>query len=180
MKIKELLNKNIRAMGFNAIQEIEDFSDKGNFEEIIYLSSLSPAIMLDQGIEEYYALEIPRNSKFNTGKEILDANLNVNLVRVTEAIINPSNLYIVSRHQGTINILKGMYQNALLLDGNLTAEQLQGKDIIGTLPPHLISACNSYIAITIDKFDYAKDGDLQGKELQERLRISNPISVRLV
>ena len=179
MKIQELLNKNIRTMGFNAIKEVEDFSDKGNFEEVIYLSSLSPAIMLEQDIKEYYALEIPRNSKFITGKEIIEANLNVNRITVTESIINPANLYIVSRHQGTINILKGMYPNAQMLHGNLTAEQLQGKDIIGTLPPHLISACNSYIAVTIDNFDYAKDGDLDGKELQERLRISNPISVTI-
>ena len=85
---------------------------------------------------------------------------------------------IVSRHAGTAEILRSRYgQDLPVLSGNLEAEEVKGKNIIGTLPPHLAGEAAGYIPVRIKDFDYSRDGDLNGDELRERLIVDSPIKV---
>jgi hypothetical protein len=180
MKLNNLVKNNkVVTYGFAAFKGLEAHSKPEGTEVVI--STLSPAIMSDMGINVYYAPVLPRNTVFNTPDEVIQADLDVQLVTVFDHpswdLINQDNIVIVSRHQGTIDILKSMYPNAQVLSGNLTPDEIYGLHIIGTLPPHLIQYCQSYRAATIKDFDYAKDGDLSGDELKTRMIISNPINV---
>jgi len=180
MKLNSLLNEKVTAYGFAAFKGLEVHSNPEGTEVVI--STLSPAIMADMGIYTYYAPVLPRNTVFNTPEEVMQADLDVNVVIVTDYPSwdnDLSNIVIVSRHQGTIDILKSMYPDAQVLSGNVTPDDIKGLHVIGTLPPHLIQYCKSYRAVTIKNFDYTKDGDLSGEELLQRIVISNPIRVQI-
>lgn len=169
-------NCNIRAYGFQALKDFAENSSKYGRKEII--SSLSPAVMAEMGIMEYYAPVFPRGSVYNTAEDLVNADLSVNKIVVQwEDKDENAEEIIVSRHNGTIEILRAMYPNATIYSGNINPEDIEGKFVAGTLPPHLIQYASAYMAVTINNFDYTKDGDLSGKELKERLHISNPISV---
>lgn len=182
MKLNELVKSNkVVAYGFPAFKGLEKQSNPEGTEVII--STLSPAVMADMGISVYYAPVLPRNTVFNTTDEVLAADLDVQLVTVLKYpswdIVNQDKIIIVTRHQGTIDILKDMYPTATVLTGNVTAEDITGMHVIGVLPPHLIQYCQSFRAATIKDFDYSKDGDLSGQELLDRLIISEPIIVTI-
>lgn len=181
MKMNDLLNKNIEVYGFEALKQFAGLSNKDG--DLVVLSSLSPAIMQEEFcFKTYYSPVIPRNSVFKTADDLLAADLDVQLVSAAEAKkwdedIDP---LIVSRHQGTIDLLKSMYPYGEVASGNLTEADVTRKHVIGTLPPNLIQFCISYRAVTIKDFDYNKDEDLQGTELKERLEISDPIKVKVL
>ncbi|MET3505553.1 hypothetical protein [Halalkalibacter oceani] len=181
--IKQLLSeKKVVASGFEAIKGLSDFSQ--GTEEVV-LSSLSPAILAEQGVTEFYALQLPRGTIFNTSQEIFDADLPVRKyqIEVVDKLdlikySNPDKTVIASRHKGTIDILKKDWWLAPVFE-NVTAEDIKGKHVVGTLPPHLITECDMYTAVTIKDFDYKKDGDLTDVALSERLVVaSNPIKVK--
>lgn len=176
-KLNEILsNCTIKAYGFQALKDYAENSDRYGRKEIV--SSLSPAIMAEMGIMKYYAPVLPRGMVFNTSEDLFNADLDVNkLIVQWEDKEEDMEEIIVSRHNGTIEILKVMYPNATVFTGNINPEDIEDKFVIGTLPPHLIQYASAYQAVTINNFDYCKDGDLKGKELQERLHISSPISV---
>ncbi|AMQ66523.1 hypothetical protein BH753_gp041 [Bacillus phage Shbh1] len=177
MKIKELLaTKKVNASGFAAIAELSKHS-KGT-EEVV-LSSLAPSVLAEQGVIEYYALQLPRGMVFNTAEEIIEADLPVRKYRIdTDVNADGLEVVVISRHQGTVDLLKQQYPNAVVLD-QISAEDIAGKHVVGTLPPHLITSAGAYTAVTIANFDYTKDGDLSGVELKERLTISDkPIKVK--
>lgn len=177
MKIKELLaTKKVNATGFAAIAALSEYSD--GTEEAI-LSSLPPAVLAAQGVTEYYALQIPRDSKYETAKEIIEANLPVRKYQIIPSVdTSGMTAVIVNRHKGTIEILKEMFPKAEVLE-QVTAEEIAGKHVVGGLPPHLITAAGAYTSASIANFDYAKDGDLTGEELKERLIVAkNPITVK--
>lgn len=186
-KLNELLEtKNVTALGFPAVQELSNFS-KGT--EKVVLATLPAAELLKQGIESYYAPIIPRNSKFATAQDIIDADLNLQKYNVrkvekveTVKYANPIDTIIVSRHVGTVDYIKINlgFNNAKVFSGNVISDDVKGKHVIGTLPPHLVSECDIYTAISINDFDYNKDGDLQGKALQDRIIINNPIKLTLI
>lgn len=176
MKLNDLTKGKVKAYGFQAFRDLEQVCGDG---DVSVISTLSPAIMIGMGIKAYYAPVLPRNTVYNNVSEVLAADLDVNLINVdyTEA----GNVrHIVSRHQGTIEHIKQLYGDIPVLAGNLSPDDIQGKDIIGTLPPHLIQYCNSYTAVTINDFDYAKDSDLSGAELIDRIAISRAIKVEVV
>lgn len=182
MKLNNIIKTaNITAHGFAALKTLESMSNPNGVPAV--LSSLSPAIMLGMGVSSYYAPVLPRGTVFNTAEEILAADIDVQIVTVLHYPewdkVNGDKIVIVSRHQGTIEILQAMYPEAPVLSGNLNAADIDGLHVIGTLPPHLVACCRSYRAVTISDFDYAKDGDLQGLELQERIAISDPITVQI-
>lgn len=179
MKIQELLaTKKVNATGFAAIAALSEYSE--GTEEVI-LSSLPPAVLAAQGVTEYYALQIPRDSKFETAEKIIEANLPVRKYTIDQNVsANGLVVVIVSRHQGTIDILKQQYPSANVLD-QISTDDIAGKHVVGTLPPHLITAAGAYTSASIANFDYAKDGDLTGEELKERLIVAkNPIAVKEV
>lgn len=179
MKLNDLLsNNNVTVYGFEAFKNLE--SNKQADTNVI-LSTDSPAIMADRDIYSYFAPVLPRGVVFKTPDEITAADLDINNIIVLKypswELVNEDNIIIVSRHQGTIDILQTMYPFAPVISGNVTPDIVDNKHVIGTLPPHMISFCRSYRAVTIDNFDYVKDGDLDGEELKSRVRISDPISV---
>lgn len=176
LKITELLaTKKVNASGFAAIAALSEYSE--GTEEAV-LSSLAPFVLAAQGITEYYALQLPRGAVFKTAEEIIEADLPVRKYRIHKDV-NASGLdvVIVSRHQGTVHLLKQQYPSAAVLE-QISTEDITGKHVVGTLPPHLITVAGAYTAVTIANFDYAKDGDLSGAELKERLIIADkPLSV---
>lgn len=176
MNINQLLaTKKVNASGFAAITALSEHSE--GTEEAV-LSSLAPSVLAAQGITEYYALQLPRGTVFNTAEEIIEANLPVRKYQIDTSIsADGLDIVIVSRHQGTVDILKQQYPNAVVLE-QISTDDIAGKHVVGTLPPHLITAAGAYTAVTIANFDYTKDGDLSGEELKERLIIAkNPIVV---
>lgn len=177
MKLSQLLStKKVVASGFPAIAGLSDHS-KGT-EEVV-LSSLAPSILQAQGVTEYYALELPRGTVFNTTEDIIAADLPVRKFVITEPFdVDSLPVVIVSRHKGTVDILLERHGGADVLDA-VTAEDIKGKHVVGTLPPHLITAAGAYTAVTIRGFDYTKDGDLSGDELAQRLVIADkPLTLR--
>lgn len=177
MNIKELLEtKKVIGSGFEAIAELSEHS-KGTEKAV--LSSLPPAVLASQGVTEYYALQIPRGSVFKTGEDIIQANLPVREYAIkTDVDVTDMETVIVNRHQGTIKILKEMFPGAEVLE-QVTEEQIAGKHVVGGLPPHLMTAAGAVTSAYIKGFDYAKDGDLSGDELKERLVVADkPIAVK--
>lgn len=186
MKLQTLLNHfKVTSTGFPAFAALGEHS-KGTDKAT--LSTLPAAVLASQGVKEYYSPIIPRDSKFMTVEDVLQADLDVRKYRIEMVdkldmlkYANPIDTVIVSRHKGTIDhILKDftLIQRPQVLDGNITADDIKGKHVIGTLPPHLITECDVYTAISIKDFDYANDGDLHGEELARRIVINDPIKLR--
>lgn len=126
----------------------------------------------------FIAPVLPRDLRLNTSDEVFEANLDYQIVEIEkiEDQIVPD--IIVSRHAGTAEILRSRYgQDLPVLSGNLEAEEVKGKIVIGTLPPHLAAEAAGYIPVRIRDFDYSKDGDLTGDELRERLIVDDPVRV---
>lgn len=179
MKLSKFLKEyKVFATGFPAVAGLGDYSE-GKQEAL--LTTLAPEMVLAQGVNEYFALEIPRNAKFNSPEEIIDADLNVNrfsIHSVPADTIEALDPIIVSRHEGTVEILKKDYPDAPVFQ-SITAEEVVGKHVIGTLPPHLVAEAAAYTSVTIKDFNYQVDGDLVGSELEERLLIAaNAIKVQ--
>ena len=181
MKMNTIVGKyHVKGYGFKAVTELEKHSKEVGWEDSVVISSLSPAVMAEKGITRYYAPVLPRGAVYNTAEELLSADLDVNIVIVQEVAdedFKPD--LIVSRHSGTIDLLREMYPDAELLSGNVTSEEISGGSVVGTLPPHLIQYCAGYRAAVIRDFDYSRDGDLSGEELKERLKLCDPIKVTI-
>lgn len=134
---------------------------------------------LTSGFEgEFISPILPRGLRLNTSEEVFNADLGYNVVEVKKLNseeISPE--LIVSGHTGTAEILQSRYPDAEVVSGNITPEEVKGKVIVGTLPPHLAAEAAGYIPVRIRDFDYSKDGDLTGDELRERLIVDSPVKV---
>lgn len=175
MKLNDILSKsNVIVYGFPAFKALEDHCNKSGAPVII--STLSAAVMADKGITKYYAPVIPRGSIYETAKDVLNANLDVNHVTVEKCPDVPTDAYviIVSRHPGTVEFLEKMYPNHRTLD-QVEPVDILAEDVVGTLPPHLIQYAGSFRAVAIKDFDYAKDRDIEGKELADRMIFTSTI-----
>lgn len=187
MKLNDLLKENkIVAFGFPAVRDLVRYDNKESANTII-ISTLAPSLLVGHGVNEYYGLDLPRDKTFNTGLDIIKANVDVYKYRLTALEIYPwemkKNFIIASRHMGTVGILKKKFpflENAPVLE-RVESSDIKGKHVYGTLPYHLITECDLYTAVTIKGFDIAKDGDLMGKELKERIQIAeNPIMLEMI
>lgn len=169
-------NNNVTAYGFPAFKALEGKSNKDGEPAII--STLAPALMLDMGVDTYYSPVIPRGTVFQTADDIIDTDLEVMTTHVTRSddITVDDDVVIVSRHPGTIEVLKSMYPHNVVL-ASISPADIEGRKVVGTLPPTLIQYATAYKATTIKDFDYAKDGDLSGEELQARLILTDAIRV---
>lgn len=179
MKLNNIINRrNLTVYGFPAFAGLAEKSNKDACSAV--LSTLPPATMLEAGIRVYFAPVIPRNSRFCTPDEIVAADLDCNLVRVTKADeIKPDDeVVIVSRHPGTVSLLRDACPNNVVLD-QVTEDDIKGKTVVGTLPPHLVQFAGRYQSVTIRDFDYARDGDISGVELEERLVFGAPVTVEV-
>lgn len=165
----------VTGLGFPAIQDLGKHS-LGDEAEVV-VSTLSPSVLKEQGITSYFSPQFERGQVFKTAEEIIEANIPLNYYTITEVTTN-DDLVIVSRHQGTVDtLLQGLGKDTPVLSGNVYVSDIEGKHVIGTLPPHLVAECALYTPVTIKDFDYNKDEDLQGEELKERIQIGKPINL---
>lgn len=187
MKLNDLLKENkIMAFGFPAVRDLVKFDNKESDNTVI-VSTLSPTILANYGVNEYYGLELPKGKSFKTGLDIIKADINVLKYRLTILEIYPSEMkndfVIASRHEGTVEILKNEFpylKNAPVFE-RVKVDHIKGKHVYGTLPIHLISECVLYTSVNIKGFDNVKDGDLMGEELKERIQIAEyPIMLELI
>lgn len=183
MKLNTFLaeNKNnIRVLGFKAFKDLVNSKDDAE----VVLATVSANEVLESGATTYFAPILPRGTVFHSSEEIIKADLDVQEYSITKEkafSVNERNSVIVSRHKGTIDyLLEQDIKPQKVLTGNVTAEDIKGFHVIGTLPPHLVTECKTYTAVTIKDFDYKIDGDLKGDELINRLVIQDTISLSKV
>lgn len=187
MKLKHALDVyKITSTGFPAVQGIGIHSNKDGMP--VALSTLPASVLYEQGITKYLAPRFERGQVFETTEEIIEANIEVDAFEIIgeftpnelRKIMSHDNTVIVSRHIGTIEILKKMYPDAVVYDGNVSKDDIEGKHVVGTLPPYLLTHVGAYSPATIKDFDYTVDGDLKGEELDDRLTIGKPFRLRIV
>lgn len=126
---------------------------------------------------EFISPILPRGLRLNTSEEVYEADLDYNVVKIEKLNRETSPELIVSGHDGTVEVLQSRYPDAEVVSGNITPEEVKGKVIVGTLPPHLAAEAKGYIPVRIENFDYSRDGDLAGDELRERLVVDDPVRV---
>ena len=127
---------------------------------------------------EFVSPILPRGLRLNTSNEVFEADLDYNIVQIEKLNseeVSPD--IIISGHAGTVEILQSRYPEAKVVSGNVTPEEVKGKVVVGTLPPHLAAEAAGYIPVRIANFDYSRDGDLAGDELRERLIVDSPVKV---
>lgn len=181
-KLQDVLNTfTVTGMGFEAVYGLTQHSQRsvGGDSSDVVVSTLPAAVMATKGIKTYFAPQFERGQVFETTEELIEANPDVNFFAITNGN-EFTDTVIVSRHDGTVEILKEKYPEAAVLTGNVDTETVKGKHVIGTLPPHLVSECALYTHVSIKDFDYSKDGDIKGEELLERIEINDPIGLDLV
>lgn len=178
-KLNDIINTyNVTAYEFPAFKGLERLSNQDGYSATV--STLSAAVMADMGIDTYYSPVIPRGTVFNTVDEVIAAGLDVNEVCVAHVDNVPANapVIIASRHPGTVAMLQEMYPNNTVF-ASVAPEDIWNKDVVGTLPPHLIQYANSFRAVAIKDFDYTKDGHLEGEELRRRMIFTGTVRVTI-
>lgn len=180
-KLNDLLTKdNVKVLGFPAFAGLTP--DVEENETTIYISTLPAAQMLAKGVNSYYAPVIPRGSRFNTPDEVKEADLDLNLVTVSEIedIKADDPVVIVTQHQATLEVLQSMYSNVTaVITGNASIEDIKDKSVVGVLPPFLISHCTRFKAYSIKDYNAATDGDLNAEQTAQRLVANNTIKVTI-
>lgn len=166
----------VTAYGFPAFRGLEEHSNPSG--EPVIISTLSAPVMADMGIEAYYAPVIPRGTVFSDADQVIEADLDLNCVHVwhIDDVPQDTPVIIASRHPGTVELLQSMYPNHTIM-ASVTPDDIIGRHVVGTLPPHLISYAASFRAVAIKEFDYTKDGDLSGEELRDRMVITGTVRV---
>lgn len=150
----------------------EQFSVKEGPE--VPLGTLAAA--LAGGTEEFISPVLPRGLRLNTAEEVWAADLDAQRVQIkTVEVGNPD--LIVSGHVGTREVLVERFPDARVVEGNVALDDIAGKVVAGTLPPHLVATAAGYIPATIREFDYSRDGDLVGDELRKRLVTGSAVRV---
>lgn len=136
--------------------------------------------MADMGVDTYYAPVIPRDTVYNSTDEVITADLDVNTVHVehVDDITADTPVIIASRHPGTVALLQSMSPYNTVLT-SVVPDDIRGKNVVDTLPPHLIQYADRFKAVSIKDFDYVKDGDLGGNELRERMVMTGTIRVTI-
>lgn len=133
------------------------------------------AAALATGAGEFYSPVLPRGLRLNTAEEVHAADLDVQYVQLRQAYDLPE--VIASGHEATRDILMEKFPEAQVVTGSVTADDVRGRSVIGTLPPHLAAEASAYWPVWVADFDYAKDGDLAGEELLERLVFGPTVKV---
>lgn len=172
--------KKVKVYGFPCFIELQKYCNSEGEEEI--LSTLSPADMTEKGIYEYYYPILKRGTIFTDVKQILDADLEIIKLKVklvNEEIQKQDDVIIVSRHQETIDILKEKFPNHKIYSHDVTENDIKNKYVVGTLPGTLAVYCDKYLPATIRDYN-ATEGDLSGKELEERIKIHKTIRVEII
>lgn len=127
--------------------------------------------------EEFYSPVLPRGLRLNTAEEVAVADLDAQRVRVALTPEAGEPELIVSGHPGTREVLIERFPTATVVAGNVGADDIVGKAVVGTLPPHLVAETRAYVPVSVREFDYTRDGDLAGEELLARLVIGSAVRV---
>lgn len=135
------------------------------------------AAAMSGGIKEFHSPVLPRGLRLNTATEVFEADLDAQRVRIESVPDAGTPDIIVSGHAGTREVLIERFPSSRVVEGNVSPDDIAGKVVAGTLPPHLVAETAAYIAAQITGFDYSKDGDLKGEELRERLVIRSAVRV---
>lgn len=187
MKLSQLLaNNNVVSSGFPAIAGLGDNSNTKASSTTV-LSSLPASVLANQGITDYYTLVLPRGTQFNTTEDIITADPDVKHWSIQLVDTEGLPTVITTQHQATLDLLHDQYPHAEVLvqrngDGsprNLSASDVVGKHVIGVLPPFLVAEAAAFTSVSIDNYNAARDGDLSGDQLADRVRIADKaITVR--
>jgi hypothetical protein len=132
---------------------------------------------LATGTQGFWSPVLPRGLRLNTAEDVQQANLDAQHVQITPAPDAGDPEIIVSGHAGTRKALAERFPGAAVVKGNVAPDDVAGKVVAGTLPPHLVDATAAYYAAAVANFDYSKDGDLAGDELHKRLVVNDPVRV---
>lgn len=176
-KLNDLLSAKMFQVLPGTFPALAAYAAKAEGAEEAFFGTLAGA--LTSGFEgEFISPILPRGLRLNTSEEVLEADLDYNVVEVKKLNseeVSPD--IIISGHAGTVEILQSRYPEAKVVSGNVTPEEVKGKVIVGTLPPHLAAEAKGYIPVRIENFDYSRDGDLAGDELLSRLVVDSPVKV---
>lgn len=179
MKLSQLLaSYKVTSTGYPALAGLGAHST-GNAP--VVLSSLPPAVLIDQGVTEYYTLVLPRHTDFKTTDEILAFNPVVSQYRIETVDTAGLPQAITTQHLDTLEVLAGLYPEAEILvqklpDGSkrdLSAAEVAGKHVIGVLPPFLVAAAAAFTSASTLGYNAAVEKELSGEELRERLQIAD-------
>lgn len=177
IKLNDLARTNHLVPLAGTFAAITSFCEKFSQKEGPTATVGTLAAALTAGAEEFYSPVLPRGLRLNTGEEVADADLDAELIRVEQAVEVGDPDLIVSGHAGTREVLASRWPAAAVLEGNIALEDIDGKVVAGTLPPHLVAVTRAYWPASITGFDYSKDGDLFGDELQKRLVVGGAVKV---
>lgn len=127
-------------------------------------------------IGPFFAPILPRGLKLTTAQDVWDADLDTGCFRVDLVEYEAPDL-IVSRHPATIDMLRGRWPNATVLDGDVSTAQVRGKVVAGTLPPQLVTELASYRPVWVEQYDASTEGDVDDAN---RVTIGHPVRVSKV
>lgn len=154
---------------------IADFAEKFSAEEgpTVVVGTLGAALQSGE-MGEFFSPVFPRGLRLNTGEEVFEANLDAQRVQIASAVGAGDPDVIVSRHPATITLLTERWPGAVVLDGNVAADDVAGKVVAGTLPPFLAAEVAAYIPVQVTGYDAAKEGDVDDST---RIVVGSPIKV---
>lgn len=181
IKLKDFIEQHsIQIFGFPAFTELKQYSNQ-NSDNCAILSTLSPALMLEKGIQEYFYPIIPRNAIFDNAEDILKSNLELVYVKAEEIeeIQNTDSVTIVSGHQETIEYLKKEFQNHEVFSQSIEKRDIEGKNVVGTLPANLAQYAKKYKPCIIENYNAAKENDVTEHEFETRFRLLKTIKITI-
>lgn len=144
----------------------------------------SAGVVFEQyGACEYLGVNMPRNTRIETTEQFLDLveskEITFSKYSVKSAKIE-GEVVILSRHKATTEILKLMFAEAKVIEGNATIDDVKNKNIVGVIPPHLAAEAKTCTSYVIENYNFAVDGDLDMASTLKRGKLMSTISVELV
>jgi hypothetical protein len=166
-----------------AIQEGLEYTFR--YEDIAtVVTTDSAGVVFEQyGACEYIGVNMPRNTRINERadferltrtKEITFSKYSIKESEVDGEVV------ILSRHKATTEMLKLMFPEAKVIEGNATIEDIKGKNLVGVIPPYLAAEAKTCTSYVIKNYNFAVDGDLDMASTLKRGKLMSTISVELI
>ena len=164
-KLNDLAAANRLVAMVGVFPAIADFAEKFSAKEgsTVVVGTLGAALQSGE-TGEFYSPVFPRGLRLSTGEEVFEADLDAQRVQVEEAVGVGDPDLIVSRHGATVVILKECWPTAVVIDGNVTAADVRGRVVAGTLPPFLAAEVSAYYPAQVAGYDAAREGDVDDRE----------------
>lgn len=160
-KLNDLAANNVLAAMPGVFPAIADFCEKFSQKEgpTIVVGTLGAALQSGE-MGEFFSPVFPRGLRLNNGEEVFEADLDAQRVQVEAAETGGDPDLAISRHPATIALLTERWPSAVVIDGNVAADDVAGKVVAGTLPPFLAAEVAAYIPVQVTGYDAAKEGDV--------------------